>query len=297
MTKPRSVEKGVTYLVTRRCSQRQFLLRPTEEVNAFFLFCLAYAAKQSGVLVHGYCVMANHYHVVLTDVDGKLPMFAHLLNMFVGRGVNALCGRWESFWAPGSYSAVRLVEENDLLAKLVYSLQNPVAAGLVESSRLWPGLCSRPEDMLGKQVEVSRPAHFFRKKSKVPASVTLTLSPPPGVDGDRFSASASAVLEMREEQLRAEVRAKGDRFMGAKAVMKQQPLDTPKSRERRRGLNPRVACRDKWRRIETLQRLKRFEERYWAAWSRFTSGDRETPFPVGTYWMVVVAKQPSEAAA
>ena len=194
MSRPRAIEKGVTYLVTRRCFQRQFLLRPSQEVNAFVLFCLAYAAKQSGVLVHGYCVMANHYHVVLMDVEGKLPVFAHLLNMFIGRGVNAMYGRWESFWAPGSYSAVKLVGENDVLAKLVYSLQNPVDAGLVESSKLWPGLCSQPEDMLGKRIEVPRPDHFFRKKGKMPASVTLTLSPPPGVDGERFAANAGMLL-------------------------------------------------------------------------------------------------------
>ena len=206
-------------------------------------------------------------------------------------------GRWESFWAPGSYSAVKLVGENDVLAKLVYSLQNPVEAGLVESSKLWPGLCSQPEDMLGKRIEVPRPEHFFRKKGKVPASVTLTLSPPPGVDGERLAANAGILLELHEGQLRAQVRARGDRFMGVKAVMRQRPLDAPKSREPRRGMNPRVACQDKWRRIETLQRMKRFEERYKAAWIRFKGGERKVPFPVGTYWMVVVAKQPSEAAA
>ena len=85
--------------------------------------------------------------------------------------------------------------------------------------------------------------------------------------------------------------------MGVKAVMRQRPFDAPKSRELRRGMNPRVACQDKWRRIETLQRMKRFEERYKAAWIRFKGGERKVPFPVGTYWMVVVAKQPSEAAA
>ena len=85
--------------------------------------------------------------------------------------------------------------------------------------------------------------------------------------------------------------------MGVRAVMRQWPFDSPKSREPRRGMSPRVACQDKWRRIETLQRMKRFEERYEAAWLRFKGGERKVPFPVGTYWMVVVAKQPSEAAA
>ncbi len=38
-------------MVTRRCAQRQFLLRPDEVTNQTFLFCLAYAAQKTGVRV------------------------------------------------------------------------------------------------------------------------------------------------------------------------------------------------------------------------------------------------------
>jgi putative transposase len=45
--------------VTRRCSQRQFLLKPSETTNAVFRFVLAVAAERHGIKVHAYCVLSN----------------------------------------------------------------------------------------------------------------------------------------------------------------------------------------------------------------------------------------------
>jgi putative transposase len=296
MSKPRKIEKGTTYLITRRCFQRQFLLRPSELVNHIVLYCLAYAAQNAGMLVHAYCVMANHYHLVVTDVHGKLPSFMHSLNSLLAKCLNAHQGRWESFWAPGSYSAVRLVERNDVLAKVVYTLQNPVSAGLVESSKLWPGLISRPEDMLGKVLVVPRPQHFFRADGEMPELLSLELSPPPFVEPTRFVHDVRALQVVSEKQHRAEAKAKRRKFRGRAAILALRPTDSPKTREARRLLSPRIACRDKWKRIEALQREQLFQERYRAAWLRFKDGERDVAFPAGTYWMVAVVKQPCEGS-
>ena len=75
MTAPREIIPGTTYLVTRRCTQRQFLLRPSRATNQVFTYCLLVASERFGVLVHGYAVLSNHYHLVLTDVHGNLPLF------------------------------------------------------------------------------------------------------------------------------------------------------------------------------------------------------------------------------
>ena len=64
---------GRYYLVSRRCTQRQFLLKPSKEVNRAFLFCLAVAAQATGVQVHVIMVMSNHYHLIVTDPFGLLP--------------------------------------------------------------------------------------------------------------------------------------------------------------------------------------------------------------------------------
>ena len=59
VTAPRRIVKNTTYLLSRRCSQREFLLRPSALTNLVFKFVLAVAAERHGVLVHAACVMSN----------------------------------------------------------------------------------------------------------------------------------------------------------------------------------------------------------------------------------------------
>jgi len=53
--------------------------------------------------------------------------------------------------------------------------------------------------------------------------------------------------------------------------------------ERRRGLNPRVAARDKWKRIEALHRLASFVSAYRTALLEWRRGVVGVVFPAGTY--------------
>ena len=140
MTLPRQIVPGATYLITRRCTQRELLLKPTARTTTIFKYVLAVAAKRYGILLHAACALGNHYHLVLTDPRAELPRFAQFLGSVAARTLNASYGRWESFWGPSSYSAVRLETPQDVLAKIVYTLANPVSAGLVEQGSAWPGL-------------------------------------------------------------------------------------------------------------------------------------------------------------
>ena len=72
-------------------------------------------------------------------------------------------------------------------------------------------------------------------------------------------------------------------MLGQRAVLRQSPFDRPRSHEPRRQLNPRVASRNKWARIEALSRLKAFIESYKEAWQRWRHGQRDVLFPYGTY--------------
>ena len=67
-------------MITRRCYQRTFRLRPSDETNHIYLYCLAWAAAKTGVEIHAACVMSNHHHLVLTDVYGTLPDFLRELH-------------------------------------------------------------------------------------------------------------------------------------------------------------------------------------------------------------------------
>jgi REP element-mobilizing transposase RayT len=93
MALPRPVFPNKTYMLTRRCYQRTFRLRPSELTNQIFLYSLARAAIQTGVLIHALCVMSNHIHIVLTDVLGLLPNFARELHRTVAKAVKVFTGQ------------------------------------------------------------------------------------------------------------------------------------------------------------------------------------------------------------
>jgi REP element-mobilizing transposase RayT len=285
MTAPRQVIPGAIYLVTRRCTQRLFLLKPCKTVNEVFLYVLALAAKRFGVRIHAFCVLSNHSHIVLSDPHAQLPAFQQFLDGLVAKALNAFHGRWENFWAPDTYSAVMLDSTGDLLDKITYVLANPVAAGLVRHGRQWPGLWSAPEQ-LDTTIQVPRPKHFFDPDGALPETVPLKLSRPPGFQSTAaFQRDLTASLADRELQA---ARDCGGRFLGIAKVLAQESSGRPRSREPRRGLNPRVSARDKWKRIELLRDLVDFLRAYRDAWLARRRGRKKVIFPYGTYQLRVL---------
>ena len=289
MTAPRQVLPGTTYLVTRRCARREFLLRSCPTTDAIFLYVLAIAARRFGVLVHAFCVLSNHFHAVVTDPDARLPAFEQYLDSLVARAVNASLRRCEAFWAPSSYSAVALTSPEDVVAKVAYVLANPAAAGLVDRGRHWPGLWTAPDQIGRTTLTQRRPNVFFRPKSCLPDVAELALTVPPGfASPENFRAQLETALAQLEESARRERASNGRQVLGAARVLAQKPSGRPAAPGgASRQLNPHVAARDKWKRIEALARLVEFRDAYRAAWTAFRAGVREALFPAGTYLLRV----------
>jgi len=290
MTYPRELLYGSTYLVTRRCTQRQFLLLPDREVNEIFLYCLATAAERFSVQVHAVCVMSGHWHGIVTDLDGELPDFMAWVHKYVAKCMNAKLGRWENFWSSSHYSAVRLESPDDIMDKIVYVLTNPVAGYLVSRSHMWPGLHTARIAIGGKPMEAARPRVHFRKDGPMPESASLFLKRPPGykrMSNSKFTAEVKRRVQEMEDMIQADCRARGRRFLGRKACLKYRRSYRPKSREPRRELSPRIAARDMDLRIEALYRLSEFVGNYQAARDKWKSGIRNVLFPAGTYWLRV----------
>jgi REP element-mobilizing transposase RayT len=284
------VVPGTTYLVSRRCTQREFLLKPSALTNLIFKFVLAVAAARYGVLVHAACVMSNHVHLVLTDPRANLPDFSHLLDGVIAKALNALHGRWESFWAPQSYSAVALASPVDIVEKVAYTLANPAAAGLVERGKQWPGVWSSPGAIGGPGERIPRPGHYFAKDGSMPETVELIFSAPPGFESaEAFRTLVLARMTELEREAAAERKAEGVVVLGVRRILAQRPNDRPvvTRREPRRVLNPRVAARDKWKRIEVLGQLVGFLEDHRDALLSYCRGERKVVFPYGTYLMRV----------
>jgi hypothetical protein len=94
--KVRQVLPRQFYLVTRRCTQRQFLLRPDAATNNAFLYCLIAAASRCEIDILLPCALSNHYHAVIYDRAGRYPEFIEHFHNLLARSQNALRGRWEN---------------------------------------------------------------------------------------------------------------------------------------------------------------------------------------------------------
>lgn len=284
MTAPRQVLPGTTYLVTRRCSERRFFLKPSRLTNEIFLFVLAVAARRYGVRVHAFCVLSNHHHLLLTDPDARLPAFMQYLGSLVARATNASLGRWEGFWASGGpYSAVSLASPEDVVRKAAYVLANPVAARLVRDGDDWPGLRTGLYEVGAATIAAPRPKGFFRTKGQMPDSAELALTLPPGFSSAKeLQDRVAAALAELEAVVRSEVPAGKRGFLGRARVLAQNPFARPAAAEPRRNLNPRVASCDRWKRIEALTRLSGFLRQYRQARNARRAGEPMV-FPAGTY--------------
>jgi REP element-mobilizing transposase RayT len=289
MTAPRQILAGSTYLITHRVSERRFFLRPSKLLNAIINYLLAVVSERYGVLLHAVCVLSNHLHIVLTDPHARLPEFQRDLDSLAARAINCLLGRWGPLFERDALSVVCLETPADVLDKMVYVLANPVAAGLVRRGREWPGVWSEPRLVGGEGVVLDRPKEFFRQDGPLPASARLRLHRPPGFENDPgFVGTLLQALEAKEDRDAAELGASGRSFMGVARVLAQKWYGRPASPDPRRGLNPRVACRNKWKRIEALRRLRQFCSDYRDALEKWRAGQRNVTFPPGTYLMRVL---------
>jgi putative transposase len=286
MTVARQVVVGRTYLISRRCTQRQLLLRPGGTVEQVYLYCLGEAVQRYGLTLHGFIAMSNHQHLVVRDNRGNFPEFLAHFHKMIAKAMNALLGRWENFWASEQPNAVYLVEPADRFAKLVYLLANPVADHLVDRVGDWPGACSFGLHLSGRTKTVQRPRGFFRANGKMPAEVTLRIERPDGfglLTEAEWVAKVEDAVRLEEERAREDRRASGRGILGRKAVLRAEPTDSPKTIEPRRELRPHLACLDKTRRIAELTALAAFRAQRRAALLRALKGERDVVFPHGTY--------------
>ena len=285
MTAPRQILPGSTYLITRRCLLRSFFLKPSKTINDIFLYCLAYAARTYHIRVHAFCVMSNHFHLVVTDTKGLLPDFMHRLDMYVARAVNSHLDRSEYLWAPGSYSMVELPDEQSILDKIAYTLGNPVEAGLVRKGHQWPGLRTDPRQMGRATLVVERPEGFFG--TSMPERIRLKVTVPRmgGMSAAEFRARAVEAVQRHEAAVRRKHEETGRRFLGRRGVLRQSPFGRPRGHAPRFGIKPRVASKDTERRVTMLRRLRGFLEAYDHARQRYEAGEHQVCFPAGTWLM------------
>jgi len=289
VTCPRQILPDQTYLVTRRTTQRQFLLRPSRVTNQNVLYCLALAAERTGVILHAVCVMSNHWHGVVTDPEARLPEFTECFHKLLAKAQNASLDRCENLWSSGKTSLVLLTSEQDVLEKMAYTLANPTVAGLVKSPDDWPGVILA---RFGDEISTKMPDAFFDDDGDLPESAELQVVRP-----QIFAALSDAELyaRLRDEVAqrvrlaRDELARDGRSFLGRESVLRQSFDARPKTEARTSKFSPRVSGRCTVERVAAIRRLREFVGAYRVAWNEWRRGNRDTKFPAGTYALRIYA--------
>jgi len=289
MTAPRQVFAGDYYLVTRRCTQREFLLRPSEYVNEAYLYCLGEAALRFNVSPVAWVPMSNHHHMVVRDNDGKLPEFLAHLHKMLAKVLNVHWGRSENLWATEQVSVVRLAMPEDILAKIIYTLVNPVADHLVARADEWPGATSLRLNLTGDAIVARRPA-FFRADGPMPSQVTLRAVRPTAYEDlsqEEWAKLLRKEIDEHEKRARSERRKKGITVLGAKAVLAARHTQRAKKPDPQDAGKPVLACQHPELRRYLLAEVLAFRSAYRHAWNAWAAGHKDVVFPAGTYAMVV----------
>ncbi|KIG16849.1 transposase [Enhygromyxa salina] len=272
--------------------------RDPAEINNFIGYCLAYTAEKYGVQIHAAVMMSNHYHVDLTDPRADLVEWKRLFNSLTARGFNVRRGRFDKVWSSDGPCDTQRPNDDESLMDLVYTITNPVDAGLVKWSRMWPGFTTA-DWRFGETRTFKRPEGLFDPNGEMPETASLTLARPPiflELDDDALYEKLTAAVRAKELSIQDEFRAKGRRFMGLRKLARQDWNRPAVSYEERFTVTPKVAASSKWHRLAQLQRNRDWEREYAEARALWRDG-KPAVFPAGTYWLfrfagVTVAQRP-----
>lgn len=137
MTRPLRIEfPGALYHVTSRGNGRADIYLGDADRQAF-LEGLGKVCRRMQWVCYTYCLMTNHYHLVVETPAGNLSKGMRQVNGVYTQRFNRRHGRIGHV-LQGRYTAI-LVERDAYLLELVrYVVLNPVRAGMVKSPAHWP---------------------------------------------------------------------------------------------------------------------------------------------------------------
>lgn len=134
MARPLRIEyAGAFYHVLNRGQRREPIQQDRQDCERF-VSDLSKLAQQYAMRIHGYCLMTNHYHVILETPHANLSQGVQGLNVAYAAYYNRrhdLCGHLFQ----GRFQAILLDGSPCLEAVSRYIHLNPVRAGIVADAR------------------------------------------------------------------------------------------------------------------------------------------------------------------
>ena len=276
---------GATWFVTRRVTGRMYLLTPHPKMAATFWYLLGVLAEKHDVALHAIVMLSNHLHYVVTAPEQVISDFMADLHREIARAVNKRFDRSGAMFEDDDPSRVETVGERGAVDKVLYTVMNPVKAGLVSRAELWPGMRWLPGM---RELTAKRPVSGYDAEMW-PDEVTMYFTPPPAWTGteDQWHEEIARLVAAEEDALRKERIRTGRAVLGAQLVIQQDPFESPKTKPPKSDINPMLATGGDGPLLKRLiAELKAWRRAYRDALERWKQ-DKSTSFPVGTYWMVV----------
>ena len=151
MARPLRIEyPGAFYHITSRGNERRNIFRDDKEREQFLSY-FGTATERYKAVIHVYCLMSNHYHLLLETPLGNLSQIMHHINGAYTTYFNKRHKRSGHLFQ-GRYRAI-VVDKDEYAALSRYIHLNPVRAGIVKtpdeypwsSYRYYSGKRKRPE--------------------------------------------------------------------------------------------------------------------------------------------------------
>jgi len=137
MARPLRIEyEGALYHVTSRGNHQNDIFEDDEDRHTF-LNALADVVSGMGWVCYGYCLMNNHYHLIIETPHANLCKGMRQLNGVYTQASNRRHGRGGHLFQ-GRYKAIIVDADAYLLELSRYVVLNPVRAGMVDDVSQWP---------------------------------------------------------------------------------------------------------------------------------------------------------------
>jgi putative transposase len=136
MARPLRLEfSGAVYHVTSRGDRREEIFLNDAD-RSDWLEVLGVVCARFNWVVHAFCQMTNHYHLLLETPDGNLSLGMRHLNGLYTQRFNRRHGLVGHLFQ-GRYKAILVQKEVYLLELTRYVVLNPLRAGMVDSLDDW----------------------------------------------------------------------------------------------------------------------------------------------------------------
>jgi putative transposase len=131
MARPLRIEyPGAVYHITSRGNRKKPVFKDDRD-RENFLNTLQHVNKRYNWICHAYCLMTNHYHLLIETPEGNLSLGMRQINGVYTQLFNKWHGK-NGHLFQGRYKAILIQKDSHLLEVCRYVVLNPVRARIVE---------------------------------------------------------------------------------------------------------------------------------------------------------------------